>query len=70
MFPPIYPIALLLSKLVPYDFSHDQALKVQSEKINLFYEKLLNLTKIKNYHGRVMISKAITPFKPLSSIPY
>lgn len=80
MYPPLYPIVLLLSRLLPFDAKDKPRMSNKSE-LNLKQirkDKLLEMLplieragKNNNYMGRVMTAKAILPFMEINGIiPY
>lgn len=76
MYPPLYPIVLLLSRLLPFDLRERARLSVKGgTNKQMRKQQLLNLQPLvrqagnnHNYMGRVMTAKAILPFMHLSSI--
>lgn len=80
MYPPLYPIVLLLSRLLPFDLSERVKLPNKGE-LNLKQirkDRLLYLLPLiekaglnSNHMGRVMAAKAILPFMDIEGIiPY
>ena len=80
MYPPLYPIVLLLSRLLPFDLKEMPKMSNKSE-LNLKQirkDKLLEMLPLiesagrnSNYMGRVMTAKAILPFMEINGIiPY
>ncbi len=61
-YPPLYPIVLLLSRMVPTDKFDDQ--KVLARVMPML-DKLTDCLNNKNYLGRLMVSKAIFTFLQL-----
>lgn len=80
MYPPLYPIVLLLSRLLPFDLKEMPKMGNKGE-LNLKQvrkDRLLELLPLieaagrnSNYMGRVMTAKAILPFMEINGIiPY
>jgi hypothetical protein len=80
MYPPLYPIVLLLSRLLPFDLKEKPKMNNKSE-LNLKQirkDKLLEMLPLieragrnNNFMGRVMTAKAILPFMEINGIiPY
>jgi hypothetical protein len=80
MYPPLYPIVLLLSRLLPFDLKEKPKINNKSE-LNLKQirkDKLLEMLPLiekagrnNNFMGRVMTAKAILPFMEINGIiPY
>ena len=64
MFPSLYPIALIFSKMRPFDGkinlkSDSPKKKIEMNDINEFYDLFLKAADHKNYLGRLMISQGI-----------
>jgi hypothetical protein len=76
MYPPLYPIALLLSRLVPFEQvaltvqdTHEKNSKLlRREELNKFIPLLIEAGNTPNYMGRVIIGKALLPFLQLNQI--
>jgi hypothetical protein len=69
MYPPLYPIVLLFSRLLPFDLKEKSKIIPQNSMKHIRKEELLSLLPIldkaglnHNYMGRVMTAKAILPF--------
>ena len=80
MYPPLYPIVLLLSRLLPFDVKEKARIPNMGE-LNLKQirkDKLLEILPLiekaglnSNHMGRVMAAKAILPFMEVDGIiPY
>ena len=80
MYPPLYPIVLLLSRLLPFDLKEKPKINNKGE-LNLKQirkDKLLEMLPLiekagrnNNFMGRVMTAKAILPFMEINGIiPY
>lgn len=76
MYPPLYPIVLLLSRLLPFDLKEKARMTIKGSTIKqVRKEELLALKPLlqeagdnHNYMGRVMTAKAILPFMELNNI--
>ncbi|CAD8201491.1 unnamed protein product [Paramecium pentaurelia] len=76
LYPSLYPIALLLSRLAPMEGKFIRKVYTEIQKQDLFEQKqldqllpsLINCLKNKNYLGRVILSKAILPFLSFQQI--
>lgn len=75
MYPPLYPIVLLLSRLLPFDLKERARMSVKGTNKQVRKEELLSLLPLlreagdnHNYMGRVMTAKAILPFMHLTAI--
>ena len=76
MYPPLYPIALILSRLSPFDHinnkardTHEQNSKLlRREDLNKFIPLLIEAGNTPNYMGRVIIGKALLPFLQRTNI--
>lgn len=76
MYPPLYPIALLLSRLTPFDNvesavrdTHEKNSKLlRREQLNKFIPLLVEAGNTPNYMGRVIIGKALLPFLQRNNI--
>lgn len=66
MYPPLYPIALLLSKLQPGDIGVTTVIK--KEDLEKFVPLLVEAGNTPNYMGRVIIGKALLPFLKVGEI--
>lgn len=71
MYPPLYPIVLLLSRLLPFDVKDKSRITIKGENSSkqVRKEELLKLLPLirsagdnHNFMGRVMTAKAILPF--------
>ena len=75
MYPPLYPIVLLFSRLLPFDLKEKSKAYPEGNMKNIRKEELLRLLPIldraglnHNYMGRVMTAKAILPFMEIDEI--
>ncbi len=75
MYPPLYPIVLLFSRLLPFDMKERSKIIPKDSMKHIRKEELLSLLPIMdragintNYMGRVMTAKAILPFMEIDDI--
>lgn len=78
MYPPLYPIVLLLSRLLPFDIKDKARMTIKSDNNTskqVRKDELLKLLPLiqsagdnHNFMGRVMTAKAILPFMELTAI--
>ena len=76
MYPSLYPISLIFSRLLPSSSkgvrisqeNNDENRVVSYKDLEDFLLKLLSCANNKNYLGRLMLAKAISPFIPFSNL--
>lgn len=77
MYPPIYPIALLLSRMIPFDqvksppiidSQEEQPKQLHQRDFNKFIPLLEQAGNTPNCMGRIIIAKALFPFMEMKDI--
>ena len=80
MYPPLYPIVLLLSRLLPFDLNEKRKVanlgernlkQIRKDKLLLMLPLIEKAGLNSNHMGRVMAAKAVLPFMDIDGIiPY
>jgi hypothetical protein len=80
MYPPLYPIVLLLSRLLPFDLNEKRKVanlgernlkQIRKDNLLLMLPLIEKAGLNSNHMGRVMAAKAVLPFMDIDGIiPY